>query len=151
MRIVVQRVSRASVDVQGVEVASIDEGLLLLVGIEPTDTEQDIVRAVEKVANLRVFADDEGQMNRSLVEIEASALVVSQFTLLADARKGRRPSLARAAPPELAEAMIDRFVDVLRSTGTHVETGVFGASMDVELVNSGPVTVVLEIRDGRVT
>jgi D-tyrosyl-tRNA(Tyr) deacylase len=151
VRIVVQRVSRASVDVEGAEIGSIAEGLLLLVGIEPTDTEQDIVRSVEKVANLRVFADDEGQMNRSLLEIEGSALVVSQFTLLADVRKGRRPSLVGAAPPELAEPMVDRFVDVLRSTGTHVETGVFGASMDVELVNSGPVTVVLEIRDGRVT
>ena len=146
-----QRVSRASVDVEGAEVGSIDDGLLLLVGIEPFDTEKDIVRGAEKVANLRVFADDEGQMNRSLVEVGGSALVVSQFTLLAEVRKGRRPSFVGAAPPELAEPMVDRFVDVLRGTGTHVETGVFGASMDVELVNSGPVTLVLEVRDGRVT
>lgn len=151
MRIVVQRVSGASVDVAGADVGSIDYGLLLLLGIEPSDTEQDIVRAVEKVANLRVFPDEQGQMNRSLVETGGSALVVSQFTLLADIRKGRRPSFVGAAPPELAEPMVDRFVEVLRNTGTHVETGVFGASMDVELVNSGPVTVVLEIRDGRVT
>jgi D-tyrosyl-tRNA(Tyr) deacylase len=151
VRIVVQRVSGASVDVAGADVGSIDYGLLLLLGIEPSDTEQDIVRAVEKVANLRVFPDEQGQMNRSLVETGGSALVVSQFTLLADIRKGRRPSFVGAAPPELAEPMVDRFVEVLRNTGTHVETGVFGASMDVELVNSGPVTVVLEIRDGRVT
>ncbi|MET0567096.1 MAG: D-aminoacyl-tRNA deacylase [Acidimicrobiia bacterium] len=151
MRIVVQRVSGASVDVEGLEVGSIDAGLLLLVGIEPSDTEQDIVRAVEKVTNLRVFPDEEGQMNLSLVETSGSALVVSQFTLLADVHKGRRPSFLRAAPPELAEQMVDRFVEVLRSTGTHVETGLFGASMNVELVNSGPVTVVLEVRDGRVT
>lgn len=146
-----QRVSGASVDVAGADVGSIDYGLLLLLGIEPSDTEQDIVRAVEKVANLRVFPDEQGQMNRSLVETGGSALVVSQFTLLADIRKGRRPSFVGAAPPELAEPMVDRFVEVLRNTGTHVETGVFGASMDVELVNSGPVTLVLEIRDGRVT
>jgi D-tyrosyl-tRNA(Tyr) deacylase len=151
VRIVVQRVSGASVDVAGADVGSIDDGFLLLLGIEPSDTEQDIVRAVEKVANLRVFPDEQGQMNRSLVETGGSALVVSQFTLLADIRKGRRPSFVGAAPPELAEPMVDRFVEVLRNTGTHVETGVFGASMDVELVNSGPVTVVLEIRDGRVT
>jgi len=147
----VQRVRRASVDVEGVEVGSIDDGLLLLIGIEHSDTEQDIVRAVEKVANLRVFPDEAGQMSRSLAETGGSALVVSQFTLLADVRKGRRPSFVGAAPPEMAEPMVDRFVDVLRSIGTHVETGIFGASMDVELVNSGPVTVVLEIRDGRVT
>jgi D-tyrosyl-tRNA(Tyr) deacylase len=151
VRIVVQRVSGASVDVAGADVGSIDDGFLLLLGIEPSDTEQDIVRAVEKVANLRVFPDEQGQMNRSLVETGGSALVVSQFTLLADIRKGRRPSFVGAAPPELAEPMVDRFVEVLRNTGTHVETGVFGASMDVELVNSGPVTLVLEIRDGRVT
>jgi D-tyrosyl-tRNA(Tyr) deacylase len=144
-------VSRASVDVEGAKIGSIDEGLLLLVGIEPSDTEQEVVRAVEKVANLRVFPDEEGQMNRSLVETSGSALVVSQFTLLADIRKGRRPSFVGAAPPEVAEPMVDRFVEVLRATGTHVETGVFGASMDVELVNSGPVTVILEIREGRVT
>ncbi|HEX2404999.1 MAG TPA: D-aminoacyl-tRNA deacylase, partial [Acidimicrobiia bacterium] len=140
-----------SVDVEGAKIGSIDEGLLLLVGIEPSDTEQEVVRAVEKVANLRVFPDEEGQMNRSLVETSGSALVVSQFTLLADIRKGRRPSFVGAAPPEVAEPMVDRFVEVLRATGTHVETGVFGASMDVELVNSGPVTVILEIREGRVT
>jgi D-aminoacyl-tRNA deacylase len=151
VRIVVQRVTRASVEVDGVVVGSIDSGFLLLVGIEPSDTEDDIARAVEKVGHLRVFPDEAGQMNRSLLETEGSALVVSQFTLLGDVHKGRRPSFVGAAPPQQAETMVDRFVDGLRGSGVHVETGVFGASMDVELVNSGPVTILLEIRDGRVT
>ena len=146
-----QRVTRASVEVDGVVVGSIDSGFLLLVGIEPSDTEDDIARAVEKVGHLRVFPDEAGQMNRSLLETEGSALVVSQFTLLGDVHKGRRPSFVGAAPPQQAETMVDRFVDGLRGSGVHVETGVFGASMDVELVNSGPVTILLEIRDGRVT
>ncbi len=146
-----QRVSRASVDVDGVAVGSIDAGFLLLVGIEPSDTDDDILRAAEKVANLRVFPDEAGQMNRSLLETGASALVVSQFTLLGDVRKGRRPSFVGAAPPEQAEPMVERFVEELRGTGIHVETGVFGASMNVELVNSGPVTILLEITEGRVS
>ena len=146
-----QRVTRASVEVDGVVVGSIDSGFLLLVGIEPLDTEDDIARAVEKVGHLRVFPDEAGQMNRSLLETGGSALVVSQFTLLGDLRKGRRPSFVGAAPPQQAETMVDRFVEGLRGSGIHVETGVFGASMNVELVNSGPVTILLEIRDGRVT
>ena len=146
-----QRVTRASVDVDGLVVGSIDSGFLLLVGIEPSDTEHDIARAVEKVCHLRVFPDEAGQMNRSILETGGSALVVSQFTLLGDLRKGRRPSFVGAAPPPQAETMVDRFVERLRGSGIHVETGVFGASMNVELVNSGPVTILLEIRDGRVT
>jgi D-aminoacyl-tRNA deacylase len=151
VRIVVQRVTRASVEVGGAVVGSIDSGFLLLVGIEPADVEDDIARAVEKVGHLRVFPDEAGQMNRSLLETDGSALVVSQFTLLGDLRKGRRPSFVGAAPPQQAETMVDRFVEGLRRSGVHVETGVFGASMNVELVNSGPVTILLEIRDGRVT
>lgn len=146
-----QRVTRASVEIDGVVVGSIDSGFLLLVGIEPSDTEDDIARAVDKVCHLRVFPDEAGQMNRSLLDTDGSALVVSQFTLLGDLRKGRRPSFVGAAPPKEAETMVDRFVDGLRRSGVHVETGVFGASMNVELVNSGPVTILLEIRDGRVT
>ena len=145
-----QRVSRASVEVDGAVVGSIHAGLLLLLGIEPSDTDEDISRAVDKVVNLRIFPDGAGQMNLSLLETGGSALVVSQFTLLGEVRKGRRPSFVGAAPPEEAEPMVDRFVELLRTTGTHVETGVFGASMEVELVNSGPVTMVLEIRNGRV-
>ena len=146
-----QRVTRASVEINGVVVGSIDSGFLLLLGIEPSDTEDDIARAVDKVCHLRVFPDEAGQMNRSLLDTDGSALVVSQFTLLGDLRKGRRPSFVGAAPPKEAETMVDRFVDGLRRSGVHVETGVFGASMNVELVNSGPVTILLEIRDGRVT
>lgn len=148
---VVQRVSRASVTVDRVVVGSIEGGYLLLVGIEPSDTYDEIERAVEKVVNLRVFSDDEGQMNRSLLDTGGSALVVSQFTLLGDVRKGRRPSFVGAAPPEQAEPMLDRFVAGLRRAGIHTETGVFGASMEVELVNSGPVTILLELREGRVS
>jgi D-aminoacyl-tRNA deacylase len=143
-------VSRASVEVDGVIVGSIQDGILLLLGIEPSDTDEDISGAVDKVVNLRIFPDGAGQMNLSLLETGGSALVVSQFTLLGDVRRGRRPSFVGAAPPEQAEPMVGRFVECLRTTGTHVETGVFGASMEVELVNSGPVTMVLEIRDGRV-
>lgn len=146
-----QRVTRASVEIDDVVVGSIDSGFLLLVGIEPSDTEDDIARAVDKVGHLRIFPDEAGQMNRSLLETDGSALVVSQFTLLGDLRKGRRPSFVGAAPPQEAEAMVDRFVEGLRRSGVHVEIGVFGASMNVELVNSGPVTILLEIRDGRVT
>ena len=146
-----QRVTRASVEIDGVVVGSIDSGFLLLVGIEPSDTEDDIARAVDKVGHLRIFPDEAGQMNRSLLETDGSALVVSQFTLLGDLRKGRRPSFVGAAPPQEAETMVDRFVEGLRGSGVHVETGVFGASMNVELVNSGPVTILLEIREGRVT
>jgi D-aminoacyl-tRNA deacylase len=151
VRIVVQRVSRASVRVDGAVVGSIGAGFLLLVGIEPSDTEGDLDSAVDKVANLRVFADDAGHMNRSLLETGGSALVVSQFTLLGDVRRGRRPSFVGAALPEQAQPMLDRFVEGLRSSGIHTETGVFGASMEVELVNSGPVTLVLVVREGRVS
>jgi D-tyrosyl-tRNA(Tyr) deacylase len=150
VRIVLQRVSRASVTVDGAVAGSIGTGLLLLVGMEPSDTHDDIERAVEKVVNIRVFPDQDGRMNRSLADTGGSALVVSQFTLLGDVRKGRRPSYVGAAPPEMAEPMIDAMVDRLRSAGVHTETGSFGAAMEVELVNSGPVTLVMSIGQGRV-
>ncbi|MGH8871916.1 MAG: D-aminoacyl-tRNA deacylase [Acidimicrobiia bacterium] len=150
MRIVLQRVTGSSVRVDGSVVGSIEEGLVILIGIEPGDTRRDIDRAVEKVANMRVFADTDGHLNRSLLEVGGSALVVSQFTLLADVRKGRRPSFIGAAPPEMARPMVDGFVDALRQAGVHTETGVFGAPMELELVNAGPVTIVLEVRDGQV-
>jgi D-tyrosyl-tRNA(Tyr) deacylase len=150
VRIVLQRVSRASVTVDGAVAGSIGTGLLLLVGMEPSDTHDDIERAVEKVVNIRVFPDQDGRMNLSLADTGGSALVVSQFTLLGDVRKGRRPSYVGAAPPEMAEPMIDAMVDRLRSAGVHTETGSFGAAMEVELVNSGPVTLVMSIGQGRV-
>jgi D-tyrosyl-tRNA(Tyr) deacylase len=150
VRIVLQRVSRARVTVGGSEVGAIGPGLLLLVGIEPSDTEDDVERAVEKVANTRVFPDDEGRMNLSLLETGGSALVVSQFTLLGDIRKGRRPSYVGAALPEVAEPLIERMVDRLRRAGIPTETGAFGAAMEVELVNAGPVTLVMSVNEGRV-
>jgi D-tyrosyl-tRNA(Tyr) deacylase len=150
VRIVLQRVSRATVTVDGSVAGSIGPGLLLLVGIEPSDTEEDIEGAVEKVINIRVFPDQDGRMNLSLAETGGSVLVVSQFTLLGDVRKGRRPSYVGAAPPEMAEPMIDGMVDRLRKAGVHTETGRFGAAMEVELVNSGPVTLVMSIDRGKV-
>jgi D-tyrosyl-tRNA(Tyr) deacylase len=151
VRIVLQRVARSSVKVDGALTGSIGHGLLLLVGIERSDTAEDIEAAADKVANLRVFADSEGQMNLSLLEVGGSALVVSQFTLLGDIRKGRRPSFTGAASPELAAPMVADFADLLRRAGIHTEMGVFGARMEVELVNDGPVTLVVEVRDGRVS
>jgi len=151
VRIVLQRVTRSAVSVDGAVVTSIGEGLLLLVGIEATDGEEDIDAAVDKVANLRVFADAEGRMNRSLLDVGGSALVVSQFTLLGVISKGRRPSFTEAAPPEMAEPMISRLAEALSQTGVDTKTGVFGARMEVDLVNDGPVTLVLEVRGGRVS
>jgi D-tyrosyl-tRNA(Tyr) deacylase len=147
---VLQRVSRASVTVDGSVVGSIGTGLLVLVGVAPTDTDEDIERAVERVLNTRVFPDQEGRMNLSLADVGGSALVVSQFTLLGDVRKGRRPSYGGAAPPEMAGPVIDSLVDRLRGAGVHTETGIFGAIMEVELVNSGPVTLVMSIDEGKV-
>jgi D-tyrosyl-tRNA(Tyr) deacylase len=150
VRIVLQRVSRASVSVEGKVVGSIADGLLLLVGIEPTDTPHDVERAVDKVSNLRIFADEGSLMNRSITETGGSALVVSQFTLISDVRRGRRPSFVGAADPGTAAPLVERLAGMLRDAGIHTETGVFGASMEVDLVNDGPVTVILEIREGRV-
>jgi D-aminoacyl-tRNA deacylase len=151
VRIVIQRVSRASVSVSGRVVGSIGPGLMVLVGVAPADGEDEVDSAVEKLAGLRVFPDEAGLMNLSLGETGGSALVVSQFTLLADVRKGRRPSFTGAAPPLTAQPIVARLVDGLRAAGIHTETGQFGAAMSVELVNEGPVTVVMEITDGRVS
>ena len=150
MRACVQRVEQASVVVDGETVGQIKQGLLVLLGVSHSDTSDDAMYLAEKIVDLRLFADDEGKMNRSLAEAGGAMLVVSQFTLLADARKGRRPSFIGAADPDFARVLIDRLVISLRSQGVVTETGVFGASMSVELVNEGPVTIVLEIKDGRV-
>ncbi len=136
--------------VDGSITGSIGVGLLVLVGVTLDDTGSDADRAAEKIAGLRVFPDEAGLMNRSVIDVGGSVLVVSQFTLLADATKGRRPSFTAAADPDHARALIDRLVETLRAMGVVIETGVFGASMSVELVNEGPVTIVLDIRDGRV-
>ena len=119
-------------------------GLVVLVGVARGDTPDEADRLAAKVAKLRVFAGDTGKFDRSLIDVGGAALVVSQFTLIADTRKGNRPSFADASPPAEAEALYERFAAALRSVGVHVETGVFGAYMDVELVNDGPVTIILE-------
>ena len=150
MRLVVQRVARASVTVGEERVSSIGPGFLLLVGVAAGDDVSDVVAAVDKVAGLRVFPDDGGKMNRSIAEVGGEILVVSQFTLLADVRKGRRPSFTGAAHPESAEPLIAAMVDGFRAAGIPTSEGVFGAVMAVELVNDGPVTLVFDVNDGRV-
>lgn len=150
MRLVIQRVSEASVKVDEETVGEIGRGLLVLVGINQDDADSDAPVASAKVAGLRVFPDESGRMNLSVSDIDGSILVVSQFTLSADVRKGRRPSFVRAAEPSHAVPLIDRFVNGLADQGLDVETGQFGAMMDVSLVNDGPVTIVLDVIDGRV-
>jgi D-aminoacyl-tRNA deacylase len=140
VKAVVQRVARAAVTPGG----AIGAGLCVLLGIAAGDGEDDAVRLARKVARLRIFANDAGKFDRSLVETGGAALVVSQFTLIADAAKGNRPSFSAAARPELAEPLVDRFVAALRDLGVPVETGVFGARMSLELVNDGPVTILLD-------
>ena len=145
MRIVLQRVREASVSVRGERISEIDAGLLLLVGVADGDAEAEADWLAEKVAGLRVFRDQEGKMNRSVRDAGGGVLAVSQFTLLADTRKGKRPSFINAAPPEKAEPLFDYFCERLRAAGVDpVETGRFGAMMDVALVNDGPVTILLE-------
>ena len=147
MRVVLQRVTRASVSVDGDEVGSIGRGLLILVGVADGDTETQADALAAKVSGLRIFSDAEGRFNESLLDIGGSALAVSQFTLHADVRKGRRPSFTGAARPEVAEPLCDHFVRALRELGIPVETGVFGAMMSVELVNDGPFTVIIDSAD----
>ncbi len=144
MRAVIQRVSSARVEVNGEVTGSISRGLLVLLGVGQGDTEKQAAWLADKLAGLRIFEDGAGKMNLSVQEIGGSMLVVSQFTLLADCRKGRRPSFSEAAPPHIAERLYQEFVRKLREGGVPVETGVFQAKMQVHLVNDGPVTVVLE-------
>jgi D-tyrosyl-tRNA(Tyr) deacylase len=147
MRAVLQRVTRASVTIEGETVGAIGPGLLVLLGVARGDGPDEARRLAAKIAELRIFADDESRFSRSLQEIGGSALVVSQFTLLAGVRKGRRPSFAEAAPPDQAIPLIDAFVAALRELGVPVQTGRFGAHMLVELENDGPVTIVLDTAD----
>ena len=145
MRIVLQRVKEASVTVAGERISRIGPGLLLLVGVAGGDGEPEADRLAEKIAGLRIMADEEGKMNRSVKDTGGAVLAVSQFTLLADTRKGKRPSFVGAAPPEDAARLFDYFCERLRAAGVaEVQTGRFGAMMDVNLVNDGPVTLVLE-------
>ena len=144
MRAVIQRVSRASVTVAGERLAEIEQGLVVLLGVAEGDTAEDVHRLARKTAELRIFSDADGRFNLSLLDVGGEALVVSQFTLLADTRKGRRPSFTRAAPPEEAEPLVEAFAAALRETGVEVGMGRFGARMLVEIHNQGPVTIVLD-------
>ena len=146
MKAVIQRVIRASVHVEGKTVGRIESGLLVLLGVAKGDEETDGRYLVEKIRRLRIFSDEQGKMNRSLEDIGGSVLVVSQFTLLGRTANGRRPSLDEAAPPEEAKRLYEQVVAVLRNNGISVETGVFAAHMQLELLNDGPVTFVLDSR-----
>ena len=149
MRALLQRVTQASVVVEGLVVGKIGAGLLILLGVAKPDTVADAAVLVEKVLNLRIFRDAEGKMNRSLLDTGGSLLVVSQFTLYGDCRKGRRPGFDAAAPAEQARALYESFVEIARRSGLQVETGVFQAHMEVGLINDGPVTLMLETNEGR--
>ena len=144
MRAVVQRVNRASVTVNGQVVGRIGRGLMILLGVRTGDTEAEAKWLARKIAGLRIFSDDEGKFNLSVQDVGGAALVVSQFTLYGDTRKGRRPSFTDAAAPDLAEPLVSRFVELLCAEGLPVATGVFGAIMQVEIHNDGPVTLILE-------
>lgn len=146
MRAVVQRVSRASVTVENEITGSIENGFLVLLGVEEDDTQDDVIFLAGKIVGLRVFEDDEGKMNRSLSDAGGKMLVVSQFTLLGDCRKGRRPSFIKAARPEKADELYRSFVAEVKGQGIEVETGRFQQHMDVELVNDGPVTLLIDSR-----
>ena len=144
MRLLIQRVSKASVTVEKQTISSIGKGLLVLLGIGHDDGEEQVQLLAEKTANLRIFEDEQGKTNLSVLDVKGEAIVVSQFTLYADSRKGRRPSFIDAALPDVAEPLVDRFVELLRSHGVPTQTGKFGAHMEVEIHNDGPVTIWLE-------
>ena len=144
MRVCLQRVSEAGVTIDGRQVGRIGPGLLVLLGVGQEDTPREVTQLVDKIVNLRVFADDQEKMNRSLLDVQGQMLVISQFTLWGDCRKGRRPSFVQAADPGLAEPLYEQFVQEVRVQGLVVETGCFGAMMQVSLVNDGPVTLVIE-------
>ena len=146
MRVVVQRSKGAKVTVGGQIVGQIEHGLVVLVGVTHEDTEKDVEHLAEKIAGLRIFEDDQGKMNLSIKDVGGSVLSVSQFTLYGDCRKGKRPNFMAAARPELAEKLYEKFNDCLREKGLEVQTGRFGAMMEVELNNWGPVTLILDSR-----
>lgn len=145
MRAVIQRVAHASVTVDGECVSKINDGLLILLGIGPDDNEEKARLMTKKIAALRIFQDEADKMNLSVRDIGGSAIVVSQFTLYADCRKGNRPSFVGAAAPDIASPLVDRFIELLNEQGVPSQSGIFGAHMDVDLLNSGPVTILLEM------
>lgn len=148
MRAVITRVTSASVHIDGAEVSAIGHGLLVLLGVAAGDTPANLDYVASKIRDLRIFADDEGRMNRSVVDVAGAVLVVSQFTLLADTSRGRRPSFIRAAPPDQARQMYEDLVRRLKDSGLPVSTGVFQADMQVSSVNDGPVTIVVDTAEG---
>ncbi|MGM0754837.1 MAG: D-aminoacyl-tRNA deacylase [Bacillota bacterium] len=147
MRLVVQRVTNASVKVEDEITGAINEGYMVLVGVTHEDTEEDVLYLAEKLAHLRIFEDENGKMNRSLLDVKGSVLSVSQFTLYGDTRKGRRPNFMKAAKPDVANSLYECFNETLREKGIRVETGRFGAMMDVSLTNSGPVTIWMDSKE----
>ncbi|MEK5498039.1 D-aminoacyl-tRNA deacylase [Bacillus sp. FSL M8-0077] len=147
MRLVVQRVTSASVKVEEEITGAINEGYMVLVGVTHEDTEEDVHYLAEKLAHLRIFEDENGKLNHSLLDVKGSVLSVSQFTLYGDTRKGRRPNFMKAAKPDVANSLYECFNETLREKGIHVETGRFGAMMDVSLTNSGPVTMLMDSKE----
>ncbi|MCP4341005.1 MAG: D-tyrosyl-tRNA(Tyr) deacylase, partial [Desulfobulbaceae bacterium] len=141
MRAVIQRVSRSSVKVDGITQGQISQGILVLLGIRGGDTKTDLQWLAEKIVHLRIFEDQQGKMNRSLADIDGEMLIISQFTLYGDCRKGRRPGFSSAAPPEIAEPLYQQFIEEVKNRQVRVATGIFQATMEVELINDGPVTL----------
>ncbi len=150
MRAVVQRAKSANVKVAGETIGEIDQGLVVLLGITKEDTVKDVQALVQKLIHLRIFEDEQDKMNESLMDKGGSILSISQFTLYADIRKGRRPSFTKAAHPDIARELYNTFNEQLKEQGVHVETGSFGAMMDVELINDGPVTIIMETENGSI-
>lgn len=147
MRLVIQRVKNAKVEVEGQITGQINQGLMILVGITHEDTTKEVEKLATKVANMRIFEDELNKMNLSIIDVKGSVLSVSQFTLYADCKKGNRPSFTKAGHPTMANGLYEAFNEALRQKGIEVETGVFGAMMDVSLINDGPVTIVLDTND----
>lgn len=148
MKSVIQRVTQASVSIQNEKVANINTGLLILIGIEDTDEDQDILWLTNKIANLRIFGDEKGVMNKSLIDINGDAIIVSQFTLHASTKKGNRPSYIKASKPEFAIPIYEKFItEFEKKIGKKVQTGKFGADMKVSLLNDGPVTIIIDTKD----
>lgn len=141
---VIQRVKGASVSISGEEICRIGKGVAVLVGVSRVDTEQDADALAEKIATMRIFSDENGKMNRSLLDVHGETLIVSQFTLLADVWSGRRPSFTEAAPPDMAKRLYERVIERVKAVGVPVKTGMFGAMMEVELMNDGPVTIIVD-------
>lgn len=148
MKVLIQRVKKSSVTIDNKLYSSINKGILSLVGIEKGDTLEEVQKLAKKIVNLRMFPDDVGKMNKSLIDIQGEMLIVSQFTLCGDCKKGTRPSFDKSAPPEIANELYEEFIKEVQSYGIKTGNGKFGAMMDVELINDGPVTFMLEVKNG---